>query len=141
MRLPEQLLQDLRPVGGQAHVDGFERSTPSSSGGVHARHGTTPTPTTDRRRPNPMNITEAQAVAQILRFVTDLTLFERAGDDPDVDEARLSDDAGFLAGRVRQALGTGPDPDHVARRVEALLWLPEDTDRTVQDVPVAGGRL
>lgn len=87
-----------------------------------------------------MNITEAQAVSRLLAFVTDLSLFERAHDE-DVDEARLPDDAGFLAGRVRQSLGTGPDPDDVACRVQELLWLPEDADRPVEDAPVAGDRL
>jgi hypothetical protein len=89
-----------------------------------------------------MNITEAQAVSQLLRFVTDLTLFER-GHDEDVDEARLPEHAAFLAGRVRRALGgAGIDPPaDVKVRVEELLWLPEDDASNVEDVPVAGGRL
>jgi hypothetical protein len=86
-----------------------------------------------------VNITEAQAVARVLAFVADLTLFELGGDDV-VDEARLPDDARFLAGRVRAALGAGPDPADVHCRVTELLWLPE-SERPVDDVPVAGGRL
>jgi hypothetical protein len=87
-----------------------------------------------------MNIGEAQAVSQLLRFVTDFTLFER-GHDEDVDEARLPEHAAFLAGRVRSALGAGPDPADVKVRVEELLWLPEDGALPIEDVPVAGGRL
>lgn len=88
-----------------------------------------------------MNISEANAVARVLAFITDLTLFERREDDDAVDEARLPDDCGFLAGRIRQALGAGPDPDLVAQRVELLLWIEEDDGQHVEDVPVTGGRV
>jgi hypothetical protein len=94
-----------------------------------------------------MNITEANAVARVLAFLADLDYCDRL-DELDVDETKLPDDVGFLAGRVRAALGAGPDPDVLARRVEDLLFVPEedgcafeDDARAVEDVLVPGGQL
>lgn len=73
-----------------------------------------------------LNITEAIAAQALIRWVSTLTLWERADPNPDLDEAdeRLLEHVRVLARSASKTLGAGPTPDEAVDAVRIALGLP-----------------